>query len=140
MTRTEGTMTEQDAHEDKTQMLKPAQPEKKIPGHFQASLVILQGYARGMEYLIQKESTVLGRDKSADIALKDPKISRQHASILYHDGRYSLKDLNSTNGTLISGARVQQTDLSHGDKFRIGDTTLQFILQDTGTVKTFEIK
>jgi pSer/pThr/pTyr-binding forkhead associated (FHA) protein len=133
-------MTEQDTKEDKTQPLKPTQPAKKIPKHFQASVVIVQGYAQGMEYLIQKESTVLGRDQSADIALKDPKISRQHASIFCRDGRYSLKDLESTNGTLMNGARIQQTDLSHGDKFRIGDTTLQFILQDTGTVETFEIK
>jgi pSer/pThr/pTyr-binding forkhead associated (FHA) protein len=133
-------MAARNASEDKTKLLKLSQPAKKIPEQFQASVVIIKGYAQGMEYLVEKEYTVIGRDKTADIALKDPLISRQHAVIIYHDRNYSIKDMESTNGTYMSGARIQEADLHHGDKFRIGDTTLQFILEDTGVVKTYEIK
>jgi len=133
-------MAARNASEDKTKLLKLSQPAKKIPEQFQASVVIVKGYAQGMEYLVKKEYTVIGRDKTADIVLKDPLISRQHAAIIYRDRNYSIKDMESTNGTLMSGARIQEADLHHGDKFRIGDTTLQFVLEDTGVVKTYEIK
>ena len=86
-----------------------------------------------------RNSTVLGRDKEADIALNDPHVSRQHAAIEYRDGTYSLKDLESTNGTRMSGTLIKQANLRHEDKFSIGDTTLQFVLEDTGKSQTYEI-
>jgi pSer/pThr/pTyr-binding forkhead associated (FHA) protein len=124
---------------DKTQVRKQTQPIKKIPEKFQASVVIIKGHAAGMEYLITKDYTVLGRDQEADIALKDPHVSRQHAAIEYHDGAYLLKDLESTNGTRMSGKLIKQAALRHEDKFDLGDTTLQFVLEETGKSQTYEI-
>jgi pSer/pThr/pTyr-binding forkhead associated (FHA) protein len=133
-------MQEQATNEDSTKLLKSQQPVKKIPDRFQASVVIVDGYAAGMEYLLTKDHTVIGRDKDADIALKDPLVSRQHVAIVYREGNYLLKDLESTNGTRMSGTLIKQADLHHGDKFRTGDTTFQFILEDTGGNKVYEIK
>jgi pSer/pThr/pTyr-binding forkhead associated (FHA) protein len=50
-----------------------------------------------------------------------------------------LKDLESTNGTYMRGELIKQRKLSHGDKFQIGNTVLQFILQDRDRGRTFEI-
>ena len=133
-------MKEQDSNEESTRLLKSQQSLKKIPDRFQASVVIVDGYAAGMEYLLTKAYTVIGRDKTADIPLKDPLVSRQHAAILYREENYFLKDLESTNGTRMSGALIKQADLRHGDTFLIGDTTLQFILEDTGGNKVYEIE
>ena len=134
-------MKDQEPNEDNTQLLKQSQTGKKIPERFQASVVIVEGYSEGMEYLIEKEYTIIGRDKSsADIVLKDPVVSRQHAAIIYRDRNYLVKDLGSTNGTHLKGALIQQAALNHGDRFRIGDTTLQFILEETGAGKIYEIK
>jgi pSer/pThr/pTyr-binding forkhead associated (FHA) protein len=132
-------MTGAGSGNDKTKVRKETQPMKKIPEKFQASVVIIIGHAPGMEYLITKEYTVLGRDTEADIALKDPHISRQHAAIEYHDGSYILKDLESTNGTRMSGKLIKQASLRHEDKFSLGDTTLQFVLEETGKSQTYEI-
>jgi pSer/pThr/pTyr-binding forkhead associated (FHA) protein len=49
--------------------------------------------------------TVLGRTKSCDVQLDDPLASKRHAEIHETDGRFVLKDLNSTNGTMIGGQR-----------------------------------
>jgi pSer/pThr/pTyr-binding forkhead associated (FHA) protein len=92
-----------------------------------------------MEFLISKENTVLGRDKDADIVLQDPQVSRRHAAIEYRDGNYTLKDLESTNGTRMSGTLIKKTNLRHGDKFSVGDSTFQFVLEDTGKSRTYEI-
>ncbi len=132
-------MTGSRSGNDKTQIKKQSQPLKKIPERFQASVVIIKGYGEGMEFLITKENTVIGRDAGADIALKDAQVSRQHAAIEYGEGNYRLRDMESTNGTRMSGTLIKETTLHHGDKFSVGDTVLQFILEDIGKSRTYEI-
>ena len=125
---------------DTTRIGEPAKASEKIPERYQASLVITEGRSAGMEYPLTRTYTVLGRDQAADIMLKDPLVSRQHAVIVYHDGSYTLKDLDSTNGTHLLGASVKQAHLRHRDSFRVGDTTLQFVLVDAPRNRTYEIK
>ena len=139
MTKSGGHMTGARSDTDKTRVRKQTQPINRIPKKFQASVVIVKGHAAGMEYLLTKEYTVIGREKEADIAVRDPHVSRQHAAIEYRDGSYILKDLESTNGTRMSGTLIKQTNLRHEDKFSIGDTTLLFVLEDTGKSQTYEI-
>jgi pSer/pThr/pTyr-binding forkhead associated (FHA) protein len=127
------------AGDEKTQIRQPTRPTKGIPARYQASVVVLQGYAEGMEYPIERTYAVIGRSREAEIPLKDPLASREHAVIVFHESAFLLKDLDSTNGTHMRGASIRQRKLRHGDKFRVGDTILQFILQDTGRGRTYEI-
>jgi len=125
---------------DKTQIGSPARTSERIPDRYQASLVIVGGHSSGMEYTLTTAYSVIGRDKEADIMLKDPLVSRQHAVVIYHDGSYVVKDLDSTNGTHMNGAVVKQASLRHGDTFKVGSTSLQFVLQDAPRPRTYEIK
>jgi len=127
------------AKSDRTQILPPSPSLKKIPLRFQASVVVIKGYAEGMEYPIDKAYAVIGRSTNAQVRIKDALVSREHAVIVYHEGAFLLKDLDSTNGTHMRGASIRQRKLRHGDKFRVGETTLQFILQETGRNRTYEI-
>jgi pSer/pThr/pTyr-binding forkhead associated (FHA) protein len=127
------------AGDDKTRIRTPSVSKQKIPARYQASVVIVQGYAEGMEYSVDRTYAVIGRNKDAAVPLKDPLASREHAVIVYHEGVFVLKDLDSTNGTHMRGASIRQRKLRHGDKFRVGDTVLQFILQDSGRARTYEI-
>lgn len=129
-----------EAQGDSTQIRVPSSLAQKLPARYNASIVITQGYAEGMEYPLTKTHTIIGRDRTADIVLKDPLVSRQHAAILFSDGEFILKDLGSTNGTLMRGKMIEQAQLKNRDKFSIGDTTIQFILEDSGTGKVFEIR
>lgn len=52
---------------------------------------------------------VLGRSADCDVVLRDPSISRRHASLLLRGGRLTLADLGSSNGTFIDGERVEAT-------------------------------
>jgi pSer/pThr/pTyr-binding forkhead associated (FHA) protein len=74
---------------------------------------------------------LIGR-KGADIVLEDEKVSRKHAEIgLYGPGAYVLRDLASTNGTLINGRRIgEKAKLQHWDLIRVGDTELRFAVVD----------
>ena len=124
----------------KTQILQRPRPTKGIPGRYQASVVILEGYdTEGMEYPIKQIHAVIGRSRDAAVPLKDPLVSREHAAIVFDEDAFILKDLESTNGTYMRGALIKQRKLSHGDKFHIGNTVLQFILQDIVSGRTYEI-
>jgi pSer/pThr/pTyr-binding forkhead associated (FHA) protein len=124
----------------KTQILQRPRPTKGIPARYQPSVVILEGYAEGMEYPIRKTYTMIGRSRYAAIPLKDPLVSRKHAAIVFYEDDFILRDLESTNGTYMGGALIKQRKLSHGDKFHIGNTVLQFILQDSARGRIYEIR
>lgn len=124
---------------DKTQVRPAATPAQKIPARYQASVVIIKGRPRGMEYAIDRDYAVIGRDNEAQIRLTDSLVSRQHAVIVFRDGNFQLRDLESTNGTQMNNVTIRQAELRHGDTFRVGDTVLQFVLEDTGRSSTYEI-
>jgi len=124
----------------RTQVIPRSRSTKGIPAEYQASVAILEGYAKGMEYPIKKTYAVIGRSWNAAVPLKDPLASRKHAAIMFHEDAFILKDLDSTNGTYMHGAYIRQRKLAHGDKFRIGKTILQFILQDSGKDTPYEIR
>lgn len=68
----------------------------------------------------------IGRSSQNDISINDPKVSRFHLQIIQHDdGRYTLSDFGSTNGTYVNGQRVYgEIILSPSDIIRIGNVTL----------------
>jgi pSer/pThr/pTyr-binding forkhead associated (FHA) protein len=97
-----------------------------------AVLRIRNGGFEGMTYTLEGEETLIGRNPTTDITLLDEGISREHALILY-DGeldRYTIEDLQSTNGTKVNGKRVRSATLSHGDEIEIGHTKFKFLLND----------
>ncbi|MDP9265513.1 MAG: FHA domain-containing protein [Chloroflexota bacterium] len=72
------------------------------------------------------EPLAIGRDPQNDIVLSDRRVSRRHAEIRLRLGRYTLYDLQSTNGTLVNGRRVAEVVLSDGDRIAVGGTEMVF--------------
>jgi hypothetical protein len=72
------------------------------------------------------DGLTIGRDEGVGLTLDDTKASRHHAKVVAIDGGFAIKDLDSTNGTLVNGDAVKQVMLRHGDKVRIGTTTLVY--------------
>jgi S1-C subfamily serine protease len=71
----------------------------------------------------------IGRDRSSDLALADPKVSRRHATLWMQGERYYVRDENSTNGTFVNEKRITgAVELRRGDKLRIGSTV--FVLKE----------
>lgn len=91
-------------------------------------LLVLEGHLKGREFQIVKEPFIIGRDKTNDISIEEPLTSRRHASIYFRDGVYRLKDLGSTNGTLLNGNRIVDSRLSDKDKIQIASTVFQFFI------------
>jgi pSer/pThr/pTyr-binding forkhead associated (FHA) protein len=68
----------------------------------------------------------LGRSSSATVELDDVYVSDQHAEFLPDDDGWKVRDLGSTNGTYLNGAKVTQaTHVSAGDQVRLGKTRVE---------------
>ena len=72
--------------------------------------------------------TVIGRDPLSALALDDTRVSRRHAMVLYAEGRVTVADLSSRNGTQLNGDTLgtRPAVLHTGDVLQVGDFTLVF--------------
>ena len=70
----------------------------------------------------------VGRNPMCDLRINNPSISRKHAEIRLDavTGKYSVYDLNSSNGTYVNGKREQQGELGDGDEVMCGEFKLFF--------------
>lgn len=74
----------------------------------------------------------IGRDRRCEIMINDPFLSGVHAEILLRDEVYFLKDMGSTNGTLLNGKKVSGApiELLNGDKITFGQLAFIFVKND----------
>jgi diguanylate cyclase (GGDEF)-like protein len=89
----------------------------------------------GKHFLLEKNKILLGREDTNDIAINDEKISKVHCEISIIKSSQGIeqifiKDLDSTNGTYINSAVINQSTLHAGDKIQIGDTVLLLSYSD----------
>ncbi|HBQ21733.1 MAG: hypothetical protein A2Z91_03170 [Deltaproteobacteria bacterium GWA2_38_16] len=105
--------------------------ETKITSHIQAKIIILKGTSTYQSYDLLGKEITLGRDNACDIALDDPKISREHAKIFLKGNTYYLKDCGSTNGTFLNHHPITaETPITSSDQIQLGDCILQFAVCD----------
>ncbi len=103
------------------------------------SLLVIAGDVADIgTHLVVERRVVIGRDPGeagdgGEIPLKlcDGRSSRRHAAVDPRDGGYVLRDLGSTNGTLLHGEPVSgERTLRDGDKITIGRSLVKFTLVD----------
>ena len=76
--------------------------------------------------MVTKSRTVIGRGSDADITVADSGTSRKHVEILWDGERAMVRDLNSTNGTMLDGRKVTEAALPPDSTVRIGRTDIVF--------------
>jgi pSer/pThr/pTyr-binding forkhead associated (FHA) protein len=70
--------------------------------------------------------TLLGRSESADITLPDDRVSGKHCEVVVGPQGYTIRDLGSSNGTLVNAQKIQELDLREGDLVQVGYTVFKF--------------
>ncbi|WP_037852099.1 FHA domain-containing protein [Streptomyces sp. NRRL S-1824] len=93
-----------------------------------AQLHVVAGPDAGGVHLLHGGQIRIGRSADADVPLDDPDVSRLHCAVtVSEDGRVSVADLGSTNGTSLDGTEVhdQPVRLKPGALLRLGESTLR---------------
>ena len=98
-----------------------------IPAQMELSLKVLQGEEKGTTYPVSKPRFLIGRS-NGDVNLKDGMISRVHCALEISAEGIVLKDLESTNGTMVDDQKITTATLTDGSTFRVGDHVLQLVV------------
>lgn len=79
----------------------------------------------------------IGRHPSCEFAIRKGDVSRRHAEVRFDGGEHWLRDLGSTNGTFVNGARVDgEYRLQPGDQIEIGSSTITFCRIDAAQAES----
>jgi len=79
------------------------------------------------EYTLEGHRTTIGREVSNDIVLAPSYVSRFHSEIDFDGTKYTITDLNSSNGTLVNGKVMDRQQLADGDRVQIGAIVMTFL-------------
>jgi len=79
---------------------------------------------------LEKQVIRLGRQMENDIVFHEEFVSRFHAEIRFEDGKYILRDNESTSGTFVNGRKIDQCVLNSGDLISIATIQMMFVNND----------
>jgi hypothetical protein len=74
---------------------------------------------------LEQAQLVIGRSSSCELVLADDTVSRRHAELFTEDGRWLLRDLDSSNGTWLNGRRIVEAEVRPGDVLHLGGYRLR---------------
>ncbi len=110
----------------------PPEPEPRLERR-RPRLVSIHGAQLGKRWELAACGVVIGRDAAhAGLVLSDPSISARHCALELEPvtGEFSVSDLGSRNGTFVNGEKVSERRLCDGDKLFVGETVLEFTLDE----------
>lgn len=91
-------------------------------------VVVRRGPNAGSRFLLDSDTTTVGRHPDSDIFLDDITVSRRHAVIRRDHGTYEISDAGSLNGTYVNHERVETATLRHLDELQVGRFVLILIV------------
>jgi pSer/pThr/pTyr-binding forkhead associated (FHA) protein len=110
----------------RTEVLTPTGPEGP-----HVELVVVTGKSVGRSIVVAGPRFVIGRDPSCHLRPNNPAISRIHAAIERRDGRVFVRDLGSSNGTLLNARllRGEEAEVAHADRLQVGPLLFAFVVE-----------
>ena len=97
-------------------------------------LLFTKGPLKGLRYDVKEGEFHLGRSRTCDICIPDPRLSRKHCLFVVSKDGFSIVDLASVNGTIVNGTPIDATirPLKVGDRITVGDTSLIVVVARRG--------
>lgn len=98
----------------------------------EACLVVIHAPVQsdlGRRFVLDKDTTTVGRGRDNDIVLPSDCVSRRHARLEQRAGNLFVVDLASTNGTFINddAHSIRERQVQRGDRLKIGDTIFKYL-------------
>jgi ABC transport system ATP-binding/permease protein len=94
-----------------------------------ARLVVLSSNFAGSEFELSRPQMIIGRTDENDIVINHRSISRNHAKLVREPdtGRYTVSDLQSSNGVRVNGQDYGKVELRRGDVIDLGHVRMRFV-------------
>lgn len=106
--------------------------QMQLPPTLRIFLSFTAGPLKGKKVRLTKTIVTVGRKPPADIVIPDPTVSSAHALFEIFNEDVTLKDNDSTNGTLVNGQKIKKAKVNNMDEIGFGDSrALLTIVQDT---------
>jgi pSer/pThr/pTyr-binding forkhead associated (FHA) protein len=81
---------------------------------------------RTWEVAITGDSLTIGRHPNSDVVVNSAQVSRNHAVLEQKGDAFTIRDLQSANGTWLKGNRIARVALDDGDTLQIGPARIVF--------------
>ena len=95
-------------------------------------LTALKGKGAGTVYRFPLPGAFVGSEKDNDLCIEEDGISKYHAGITFKDGKWLLKDLNSSNGTKVNGVEIsKETELKPKDVLHFANSAFRFEIDES---------
>jgi hypothetical protein len=88
-------------------------------------LVLLSPGMTGRTQELKQEKTTIGRLEDNTLQVAEPSVSSHHCEVLLRGNEVIVRDLNSTNGTYISGEKITEKVLKSGQILRLGQVEMR---------------
>lgn len=100
---------------------------KRTTGY--GKLVVLSSNFAGKEFELSRPQMIIGRTDENDIVINHRSISRNHAKVVREPetSRYTISDLQSSNGVRVNGQDYGKVELRRGDVVDLGHVRLRFV-------------
>lgn len=90
--------------------------------------LIIRSATGDVAHELDGNSVTIGRHPDNSLVIEDLSISTHHADIIISDGTYVLRDLNSTNGTMVNGRPITEKEMRREDIIKFGQVEAVFRL------------
>src|SRR4051794_4470521 len=99
-------------------------------------LLVNEGKRQGTLIPVTGTVFVIGRDEACQLRPRAAEVSRFHAELKLGPGGVTIRDLGSSNGTMVNGRRLGDAcPLRHGDRLEIGPLSFTVVIRPTAPVK-----
>ncbi len=117
-----------------------SEPTKDLPGAARRTVLIsdkrkanvvgwfvaMSGEQKGEDFRLHEGKNTVGSAADSQIVIRDSTVSGQHASVRFEDGKFTVTDLDSSNGTFLNDKKIAREELNDDDMIRFGDVTVKF--------------
>ncbi len=88
--------------------------------------VAMSGEQKGEDFRLHEGKNTVGSAADSQIVIRDATVSGQHASVRFEDSKFTVTDLDSSNGTFLNDKKIAREELNDNDMIRFGEVTVKF--------------